>query len=156
MYRNTIGYSQHRAYFSCSTSTAERAPDSANGCLQRRQGQIGESVPLLRYVESNIPDFEANPRLFRFTHERGTDSVCTGNSLFYKVINHTEWVLAVCHKRAQVHVILGFVREFFFVEAENVIDDIYLDESAGQDAVPVGLRAVLTNEVGDRRRSLDV
>jgi hypothetical protein len=107
-------------------------------------------------VESNIPFFEANPRLLCFTREGGTDSVCTGSGLFYKVINHSERVLAVCHKRAQVHVILGFLGEFFFVETENVIDDIYSYESAGQDAVPMGPRAVLTNEVGDRRLSLDV
>jgi len=107
-------------------------------------------------VESNIPDFEANPRLLRFTREGGTDSVCTVNSLFYKVVNHNERVLAVCHNRAQVHVVLGFVGEFFFMETENVIDDIYSYESAGQDAVSMALRAVLTNEVCDRRRSLDV
>jgi hypothetical protein len=121
------------------TSTAETAPGSANRCLQPRQGQVRESVPFLRYVESNIPDFEANPRLLRFTREGGTDSVCTSNGLLYKVINHNEWVVPVCHKRAQVHVILSFVRQFFFMETENVIDDIYSNESGGQDAVPMEL-----------------
>ena len=107
-------------------------------------------------MESDISDLEANPRLFRFIREGGTDSFCTGNRLFYKVVDHNERVLAVCHNRAQVDVILGFVREFFFMETENVIDNVYSYESAGQGAVSVARRAVLTNEVCDRRRSLDI
>ena len=117
-----------------------QAPGSADGCLQPLQGQIRESVPFLRDVESNIPNFEANPRLLRVTSESSTDSVCTANRLVYKVINDNERVVPVCHKRAQVHVVLSFVRQLFLVEAENVIDDVYSDDESGrQDAVPIEL-----------------
>lgn len=129
---------------------------TSSSSVQRGQAQIGESVSLLRYVESDIPDFEANPRLFCFIREGGTDAVCTGNRLVYEVINHNERVLAVCHNRAQVHVILGFVCEFFFMKTENVIDNVYSYESAGQGAVSVARRDVLTDEVRDRRLGLDV
>ena len=107
-------------------------------------------------MESDIPDFEANPRRFRFIREGGTDSVCTGTRLFYEFISHNERVLATCHNRAQVHVILDFVRKFLFMKPENVIDDIYSYELAGQDAVSMALQAMLTNEVRYRRSGLNV
>jgi len=107
-------------------------------------------------VESNIPDFEADPRLLRFIREGSNDSVRTGNGLFYKVVNHNQRVFPVCHKRAEVNIIFSLVGQFFFIETEDVIDNIYSNESEGQDAVSVELRAMLTNEVRNRRRCLDV
>jgi len=83
----------------------------------------------LRNVECNIPEFEADPRLLRLTRESSTNAFCTGNGLFDKVVDYCEWVLPVCHKRAQVHVVLSFVGEFFLMETENVIDDIYSNGS---------------------------
>ena len=85
-------------------------------------------------MESNIPDFEADPRLLGFIRERGTDPVGTGNGLFNKVVNHNQWVLPVCHKRAEMNIVFSFVRQFFFMETENVIDDIYSNESGSQNA----------------------
>ena len=80
-------------------------------------------------MESNIPNFEADPRLLRFIRERGNDSVGTGDGLLYEIVNHNEWVLPVCHKRAEMNVILGFLRQLFFIETEDVIDNIYSNES---------------------------
>ena len=57
---------------------------SASKGLQPGQ-QFGGSVPFLRCVESNIPDFEAHPCLLRFIREGGNNSVGTNNRLSYKV-----------------------------------------------------------------------
>ena len=80
-------------------------------------------------MESNVPEFEPDPRLLRLTRESATNSICTGNGLFDKVADDCERVLPVRHKRTQVHVVLSFVSEFFLMETENVIDDVYSNGS---------------------------
>jgi hypothetical protein len=76
-------------------------------------------------MEGNIAYFEADPRFLRISREGGTDSVSTGYRLVHQIIHHNERVLPVVHKRAQVHVILRFVGQFFLIETENVVDDVY-------------------------------